>query len=235
MACLLIASLFILCGCSHEPVFTELKNGNVVSPDGVEYTLIGTEPEVYYLGTLTFEAGVKGEETYNHRLGKPSRNGMYSIAESATDDILIRKLPDSEWYSVYRKATRPPLDLSPERCVRLELFSSANPDLLAVDHANCADGIRDPEVIAEFFSDVRKQKSPEEAELYDMIRKPDGYLDNCYSYGVVFAFFEDEPDLVLPLFLTSFNDLAYSVSIEGKSYVLPEEWLDLLIATSNVG
>ena len=123
---------------------------------------------------------------------------------------------------MYRKATRPPLDLSPERCVRLELFSSANPDLLAVDHANCADGIRDLEVIAEFFSDVRKQKSPEEAGLYDMIRKPDGYLDNCYSYGVVFAFFEDEPDLVLPLFLTSFNDLAYSVSIEGKSYVLPE-------------
>ena len=235
MNCLLIALLFILCGCSREPVFTELENGNLVTPDGVEYTLIGTEPEVYYLGTLTFEAGVKGEETYNHRLGKPSRNGMYSIAESTakgtTDDILIRKLPNNEWYSVYRKATLPPLDLSPARCVKLELFSSNDPFLLEADHTACADGIRDPAVIAEFFADVFSQKSPEEAGLYD------GNPENSKGCGVVYVFFEDEPELLMPMFVYSFNDQAYSVYVpmEDKSYVLPEEWMDLLIYTSNVG
>ena len=235
MMCLLIATLFLLCGCSREPVFTELENGNLVSPEGVEYTLIGTEPELYYLGTLTFAAGVKGEETYNYRLGKPSRNGMYSIAESTakgtTDDILIRKLPDNEWYSVYRKATLPPLDLSPERCVKLELFSSNDPFLLEADHTTCADGIRDPEVIAEFFADVYSQKSPEEAGLYD------GNPENSKGCGVVYAFFEDEPELLMPMFVKSFNDQAYAVYVpmQDKSYVLPEEWVDLLIYTSNVG
>ena len=67
MACLLLLTLFLLSGCSHSTAFTELENGNLMSPDGVEYTLSGTEPEVYYLGTLTFEAGVRGEETYNYR------------------------------------------------------------------------------------------------------------------------------------------------------------------------
>lgn len=231
IAFLLLPILFLLSGCSNSTDYTELKNGNVVSPDGVEYTLIGTEPELYHLGTLTFAAGVKGEETYNHRLGKPSRNGMYSIAESATDDILIRKLPNSEWYSVYRKATRPPLDLSPERCVQLELFSSNDPFLLEVDHTNCADGIRDPAVIAEFFADVFSGESPEEAGLYD------GNPENYKGCGVVYAFFEDEPGLLLPMFVRSFNDQAYAVyvPIEGRSYVLPMEWMDLLIATSNVG
>ncbi len=238
MTCLLIASLFLLCGCSREPVYTELKNGNVVSPDGVEYTLIGTEPELYYLGTLTFEAGVKGEEKYTYLSEDfPHRNGMYSVTESATDDILIRKLPDNEWYSVYRRVTRPPLDLSPERCVQLELFSSNDPFLLEVDHTTCADGIRDPAVIAEFFADVFSQKSPEEAGLYDLVRQPDGSLENHKGCGVVYAFFEDEPELLMPMFVSSFNDQAYSVyvPIEGRSYVLPMEWMDLLIETSNVG
>jgi len=240
MLCLLIASLFILCGCSREPVFTELENGNLVSPDGVEYILIGTEPELYHSGALTFEAGVKGEERYTDLSEDTSRrNGMYSVvgrtatgtATGATDDILIRQSPDNEWYSVYRKATLPPLDLSPERCVKLELFLSNDPFLLEVDHTACADGIRDPEVIAEFFADVYSQKSPEEAGL------DDGTPENSKGCGVVYAFFEDEPELLMPMFVNSFNDQAYSVYVpmQDKSYVLPEEWMDLLIYTSNVG
>lgn len=232
MICLLIASLFILCGCSREPAFTELENGNLVSPDGVEYTLIGTEPELYHSGTLTFEAGVKGEEKYTDLAEDTSRrNGMYSVVGSTTDDILIRYSPDNEWYSVYRKATLPPLDLSPARCVKLELFSSNDPFLLEADHTACADGIRDTAVIAEFFADVYSQKSPEEAGL------DDGNPENSKGCGVVYAFFEDEPELLMPMFVRSFNDQAYSVYVpmQDKSYVLPEEWMDLLIYTSNVG
>jgi hypothetical protein len=53
-------------------------------------------------------------------------------------------------------------------------------------------------------------------------------LENCYVYGVIYGFFEEESNIVIRMDITSYNDLAYSVSIEGKDYVLPTEWLQKL-------
>jgi hypothetical protein len=53
-------------------------------------------------------------------------------------------------------------------------------------------------------------------------------LENCYVYGVIYGFFDDEPNLALQMEILSFNDLAYSISIEGEEYVLPAEWLQKL-------
>ena len=122
----------------------------------------------------------------------------------------------------------PPFDFSADNCIRLELVSGTGNAEKDAIHTTCDDGITDKSEIAEFLSDVRSQPGPQEAGLYDLIKKPDGTLVNCYLYAAIYGFFEEEPDLAIRMEIFSFNDLAYSVSLEGKEYVLPETWLQRL-------
>jgi len=61
-----------------------------------------------------------------------------------------------------------------------------------------------------------------------LVKQPDGMLENCYIYGVLYGFFAEEPNLAVRMEITSYNDLAYSISIEEKEYALPAEWLERL-------
>ncbi len=192
-------------------------NGNYRSPAGTEYEFLCNEGFLYYLGHPTLAGRTP--------LG---RTQFCSIQEDPTDHILIVDSEDSEWFSIYRRADLPAFDYSLENCVRLELFPFNY--LTPVDpiHATCQEGITDPEEIFAFVSDIRSQKNPREAGLYDLVRKPDGMLENCYGCAVIYGFFEEEPYLAIPMPVTSYNDLAYSVSIGNEEYVLPEEWLQKL-------
>ena len=219
----------LLCGCSptKEDTFTENKNGNIVSNSGVEYTHLANEGVLYYLGDLDFIGSIQGEETSQH-LGLSYQTGMFAIKDADNDNILIRRAPNNEWFSIYRKASLPSFDFAVDNCIRFEFVSGIGNTENDVTHTTCDDGIVVASEIAEFLSDVRSQKDPREAGLYDLIKKPDGMLENCYVYGVVYGFFEEEPNLAVRMDITSYNDLAYSISIEGKEYVLPAEWLQKL-------
>ena len=144
------------------------------------------------------------------------------------DNILIRYAPDSEWFSIYRNASLPSFDFSVDNCSRIELVFENGYLENNIIHATCGDGITDKSEIDEFLSEIRSQQNPDEAGLYDLIRKPNGMLENCYVYAVVYGYFEDEPNLVTRMDITSYNDLAYSIMIECEEYVLPVEWLEKL-------
>ena len=201
----------------NMPVFQKLDNGNYRTPSGTEYAFLCNEGFLYYLGHQTFEGEAPADQ-----------NRFYSITEDPTDHILIGFLEDSEWYSIYRRADLPAFDYSLENCTRLELFSHNYLTPVDPAHASCQEGITDPDEIAAFMSDVQSQKDPREAGLYDLVQKPDGSLENCYSCAVIYGFFEEEPYLAVPMTVTSYNDLAYSISIGNEEYVLPEEWFQKL-------
>ena len=231
---LLLISLFLLCGCSENNAsgknyrFTQSESGNYVSGDGVEYAHLANEGILYYLGNLEFCGSIQGEEKRSSHLGLPYQTGMFSIKEAPNDNILIRRVPDNEWFAIYRKASLPEFDFSADRCVRLEFFSNEVSRSDHSIHITCGDGITDQAAISAFLSEVRSQESPQEAGLYELIKKPDGMLENCYVYGVIYGFFQEEPNLVLRMDITSYNDLAYSVSIDNREYVLPTQWLERL-------
>lgn len=223
--CLILVLLVFLCGCSDDSVFTITEDENLVSESGEEYAFLANEGSVYYLGDLEFQGRVKGETKVSQHLGYSYQTGLFAIKNAETDNILIRRIPNNEWYSIYRKASLPSFDFSVDNCIRLEFVSRIGNTESDAVHTTCGDGIVDTSEIADFLSDVRSQKDPHDAGLYDLIRKPDGMLENCYVYGLIYGFFADEPDLVIRMRITSYNDLAYSVSFEGKEYVLPNEWL----------
>lgn len=200
----------------------------MVSNSGVEYTHLANEGILYYLGDLDFIGSIQGEEKTSQHLGLSYQTGMFAIKDADNDNILIRYAPDNEWFSIYRKTSLPSFDSSVDNCVRLEFIAGIENTESDAIHTTCGDGIVDTSEIAEFLSDVRSQKDPREAGLYDLIKKPDGMLENCYVYGVVYCFFVEEPNLAVRLDITSYNDLAYSISIDGKEYVLPIEWLQKL-------
>ncbi|MBR6801119.1 MAG: hypothetical protein IKM61_05165 [Eubacteriaceae bacterium] len=236
--CLIIATLMLLCDCSHSHpdqshtdtlsekyTFTKDENGDIVSNSGVEYTFLANEGILYYLGNLEFIGSVQGEEkTYKH-LGDSHQTGMFKLKNATNDNILIRYVPNNEWFAIYRKTSLPAYDFSVNNCIRLEFVSGIGNAREDVTHTTCGDGLSDQSEICKFLSEIRMQNDPRESGLYDLIRKPDGALENCYIYGVVYGFFKEYPDLTVRMSITSYNDLAYSISIDGEEYVLPEEWL----------
>ena len=226
--CLVFLLVILLCGCSQDNVFTKKENGNIISDSGVEYAHLANEGVLYYLGDLEFVGSIEGEEKTSRHLGLSYQTGMFAIKDADNDNILIRHAPDNEWFSVYRKTSLPSFVFSVDNCIRLEFVSGIGNTESDVTHTTCGDGIVEASEIAEFLSDVRSQKDPCEAGLYDLIMKPDGMFENCYVYGVVYGFFAEEPNLVVRLDVTSYNDLAYSISIDDKEYVLPVEWLQKL-------
>lgn len=229
--CLIFALLILLCGCSHNRQAHQFHTEgplNVVSDSGVVYAHLANEGTLYYLGGLEFQGSVKGEEQTFQHIGDSYQTGLYAIKNDEANHILIRRFPDSEWCGIYRKASLQPFDYSVDNCIRLELVSSIGNAENDAIHANCGDGVVDASEIAEFLSDVRSQKDPREAGLYDLVRKPDGMLENCYICGVIYGFFEEEPNIAIRMDITSYHDLAYSVSIEGKEYVLPNAWVQRL-------
>lgn len=207
---------------TENTTFTKNEKGNLVNTKGVEYEFLAGEAFLYYLGELEFVGSVEGEEEYSWHLDMTYQTGMFAIKEAENDNILIRKSPDSEWFSIYRKASLPKMDYSMENCVRLEFISETYNT--SVSHTTCADGITDKSEILSFIEDIRAQKSPQEAGLYDLVRQPNGGLENCYAYGAIYAFFEEEPNLAVMMIIKSYNDLAYSISVDNKDYVLPAEW-----------
>lgn len=195
------------------------------SPRGRNTLFFVTKESFITSVNLSIKGYFFGEEKELQHMGLGDPTGMYSL--STTDDIMIRIHPYSEWHAIYRKASLPEFDMTIDNCIRLELVEGFEFPQDAT-HATCGEGITDPEVIAEFLADIRSQPDPDEAGLYDMITKPNGLLENCYGYGVVYGFFEEEPNLAVRLYVTSYNDLAYSIDFGFEEYVLPEEWLERL-------
>lgn len=216
--CLIFILLLLLCGCSHNHAFTENEAGNIVNDSGVEYVHLANEGILYYLGDLEFIGSVQGGE----------KAGMFAVKDAVNDNILIKRDSFSEWFSIYRKSSLPTFDFSADNCIRLEFVSGIGSNSEDAMHTACGNGISDPADISAFLSEVRMQKDPREAGLYDLVKNPNGMLENCYIYGMIYGFFAEEPNLAIRMYVTSYNDLAYSVSIEGKEYVLPEEWLQKL-------
>ena len=226
LLCLIFSLIILLCACSHESIFTKNENNNIDSNSGVEYIHLANEVDLYYFGNLEFVGSIHGEKKTSQHLGDSYKTGMFSIKEAENDNILIRHLPDNEWFAIYRKASLPDFDFSVENISRLEFVSGTGITEEDLIHTTCGDGITDQSVINAFLSEIRMQKDPREAGLYELIEEPDGTLRNCYFYGVIYGFFDEEPNLAVRMDITSYNDLAYSIFIEGKEYVLPTEWLE---------
>ena len=208
-------------------VFTKLENGNLVSSEGVEYAHLANEGILYYLGETEFVGAVDGEPSVSSHLGMEYRTGMFAIKGTQSQNILIRCWPDNEWAGIYRRSDLPIFDFDAQNCVRLELVPGSF-DLEGHHvHTTCGEGMVG-EQIGRFLSDIRTQLDPHTAGYYDMIKKPNGMLENCYIYATVYGFFEEEPNLVIEMPVTSYNDLAYSIEIQGQQYVLPEHWLEKL-------
>jgi hypothetical protein len=226
MICLLTALLLFLCGCSlNNSTFTKDEDGNLISPEGVAYSHLANEGVLYYFGELELVGNVQGEMKTSQHLGLMFQTGMFAIKNDEDRDVLIRRKPNSEWCSIYRKASLPALDYSVDNCVRLEFVPGIGDVEKDAEHTSCGEGMTIPSEIAAFLSEVRSQKSPDDAGLYDLVRKPDGGYENCYVCGVIYGFFAEEPNVAIRMTVTSYNDLAYSVSIEEKDYVLPEALL----------
>lgn len=226
---LFVFILLILSSCSSDEYFIKTNDNLITAPDGTEYKFLAYEGSACVFGSTEFIGKIKGEKSSFYHLSMKIETGLYSCENDPERNILVRNVPDSEWKSFYRKASLPDIDLSPENCIRLELIKE-NAYEIDIKHMSCNEGITDSKEIAAFFADVRSQQTAEEANLYNLVKKPDGMLENCYKLGVVYGYFKDEPNLAVSFHVTSYDDKAYSISLdEPYEYVLPAKWIHELM------
>jgi len=213
--------------------FFLLDNGNIIAPDGTEYVFLKNEGFVEVFGAHTLLGKVINEEPPSFVKDYGWDEGMYACENDPDLRILMRIVPNSEWRAYYRRADLPNVDLSLNKCTRFEFVGYMETDLWPwytpdIRHLSCNEGITDLEEIKAFLSDIRRQKSPDRAGLWDLVEWPDS---SCYMFGKVHGYIEGEPNLAIPLYVYSFDDKAYSIQLDnGKEYVLPEKWLHALIA-----
>ncbi len=224
---LTLVMVFCLLIYSNTELFKE-EGYTIISPGGIKYVFLANEEEslVTTFGSRYFLGRIEGEKTSFCHLDAEMYTGIYSCEKDPERRTLVRVVPDSEWLFYYRKASLPKLDLTPDNCIRFELIKD-NPWIPDIKHMTCNDGIVNPDDLKAFLADVRSQKTAEEAGLYNLVRKPDGTLDNHINY-VAFGYFKDEPNLAIKLYVSNFNNEAYSIEIDGKEYVLPEKWYKAL-------
>ncbi len=253
---IILLTIFTLCSCSLNPpdfvynddyssintsipkemidVFTKTDNDNYISNEGVEYTYFSHEgkDDLYLLGELEHLGTIKDEERYLNHLDSSTPTGFYALKNDKEQNFLVRITPDSEWRSLYRKTSFQNFNTSLDNCVRLELVYNTNGQLYSITHKDCNKGITDKTEINNFLSTIRAQNNPKDAGLYDLVRKSDGSLENCYA-SAVYAYFNEEPNIVLLLDVTVYNDLAYSIRIDDKEYVLPNDLFNKLKSASD--
>ena len=254
IVCLFTALVIFFCGCTQKPkndnitdttkediqttspktdndntpthTFTENENGNIVSDTGVEYIHLANETDLYFFGTLEFQGHIDDEIKEFTHLDMEIKTGMYSIAGSETDDILIRYFPNNEWFSIYRKSSLPTFDISLNGCDRFEYIDYH--EYRNNENSTSSFVISSQNEITDFLTTIRSQSNPKDAGLYEMIRKPNGLLENCYVCGYVIGYFDEEPGVYIRLDVNSFNDLAYSIELNnGEKHVLPEKYVQL--------
>lgn len=202
--------------------FTEIENKTIVAKDGTEYTFVGVEGKVHCVGVVTFIGHIKGEEKSFNHLGTEIRTGMYSV--NGGQDVLVRFLPDSEFASIYVKSNLLKTEVSLDNCIEFKFVNVVSYNNIEI--FNSTKGITE---CKQFLNEIKAGQKAEDAGLYDLVRQPDGMLHNCYVYGYVCGVLQEDINLVVPMKIISFDDKAYSITIEDIEYVLPNEWADKLI------
>ena len=217
-----LAIIFSFTACSKDAEFTETENKTIVAKDGTEYTFVGNEGSVWCFGELEFIGHVKEEKKTFVHLTNKIKTGMYSVNDS--QDVLIRYFPDNEFAAIYVKSELLKTEVTIDNCIRFDfvkglLFNSDETMISKNRITECED----------FLNEIKNGKKAEEAGLYDLVRQPDGMLKNCYVYGYACGVIQDDINIVIPLEVMSFDDKAYSITIDDIEYVLTQEWVDKLI------
>ena len=219
--CLVI--IFSFTACTNSVEFTETENKTIVTTDGTEYTFVGNESEVWCFGEWEFIGHVNGEKKAFVHLTAEIKTGMYSVNDS--QDVLVRYFPDNEFAAMYVKSELLKTEVSLDNCIRFEfvkdmLFHSDETTISKKGTTECK----------QFLNEIKSGQTAKDAELYDLVKQPNGIFKNCYVYGYVCGVIQEDLNIVIPLQVVSFDDKAYSIKIDGIEYVLTQKWVDEFIS-----
>ena len=219
--CLVIVFSFV--ACTNNVEFTETENNTIVTTDGTEYTFIGFEGRVWCFGEWEFIGHVKGEKKNFVHLTNKIKTGMYSV--NGSQDVLVRYFPDNEFAAIYVKSELLKTEVTLDNCIRFDFVKGllVNNDETIISKA----GITECE---DLLNKIKSGQKAKDAGLYDLVKQPDGMLENCYVYGYVCGVIQEDLNIVIPLQVMSFDDKAYSIRIDDTEYVLTQEWVDKLIS-----
>ena len=217
-----LAVTFSFAACTNNAEFTETENKTIVTTDGTKYTFVGIEGRIRCFGEWEFIGHVYGEKKTFVHLTDKIKTGMYSV--NGSQDVLARYYPDNEFASLYVKSELLKSEITLDNCIRFGFVKGSlfNQEQTIISN----NGITE---CRQFLNEIKNGQKAKDAGLYDLVKQPNGMLENCYVYGYVCGVVQEDINIVIPLEVISFDDKAFSIRIDDTEYVLPQEWVDKLI------
>jgi hypothetical protein len=217
--------------CSHgENEYRQNINGNIISPDGVEYVFLASETEYVTFGEYSFISYIKGQP---RKLGHGDGNtdaGVYSVYNDPNLTILYRVNYNSEWSDYYIKKDLLKNNLSFENCCSFKFIKTENgwfdrywPDIY---YLTSDVGIYEENIVNNFINDMESKKILDE-NYFSIFKSPPGTLfnDDFLFLGYIYGFFKNIPNLALPGEVYKGSDNLYYLTIKSNVYIIDINWL----------
>jgi hypothetical protein len=225
----LIFNCFLSCS-NNE--YKQLRNGNIVSSDNIEYVFLAHERKYIILGERSFVSHIKWQSRKFQHLNGNINAGVYSCNHDPNLAILFRIKYNSEWSDIYIKKELSENNYSIEDCNSFKNFdikrtiSGYHRDENSYFETDF--GIKNDIDVKNFIEELIKNEIFNlEDYNYSRTLFDERTNDNRFI-GYVYGLFQDIPYLALPGEIWINNDRLYYLVMDNRLFNISIDWLKKL-------
>jgi hypothetical protein len=202
-----------------------LRNGNIISPDNIEYVFFAHERKYLIFGERSFISHIKWQPRKLQHLNGNIDAGVYSCNHDPNLAILHRVIYNSEWSEIYIKKELSGNNYSIENCNSFEKFginrTISGYHRVDIDCLETDIGIKNDTDVKKFIEDLKKNEIFNH-EDYKFSRT---LFDNNGFIGYIYGLFQDIPYLALPGKIWIKDDGLYYLEMDDRLFTISIDWL----------
>jgi len=223
---------FTYLSCSNDE-YRQLINGNIISPDKVEYVFLANEGKYIILGERNFISHIKWQPRKLQHLSGNTNAGVYSINNDSDLTLLYRIRYNSEWYELYIKKELSKYNYELENCNSFKFIDTGSTFAgyyrANIEYMNEDIGINNNIEIKEFIKYLNNNEIFD-YEIRSIQRNPFNIMDQDNGFiGYIYGFFNEIENIAIGgTVWQNKDDKLFYLVMNRRLFLLNVEWLEKL-------
>jgi hypothetical protein len=218
-------------GCSANK-YKQLRNGNIISPDNIEYVFLANEGKYIIFGERTFISHIKWQPKKLRHLNGKTDTGVYSCNHDPDLAILYRIKYNSEWSEIYIKKELAGNNYSFENCNAFKFLDTKSMFTgyyqANIEYLEDVIGINNDIDIKNFIEEIKKNEIFTDERYYFLKNPFDLTAGDNGFIGYIYGFFQNVPNLAFPGTIWINNDGLYYLVMDNRLFNINIDWLKKL-------